>query len=31
GMPVDVFWQDGALPDGLWVPEQGVSPYRGRG
>ena len=31
GMPIDVFWQTGKLPVGLWVPEQGVAPYRGRG
>ena len=31
GMPIDVFWQTGTLPEGLWVPEQGVAPYRGRG
>jgi len=31
GMPIDVFWQSGAAPDGLWVPDQGVAPYRGRG
>ena len=31
GMPIDVFWQTGKLPAGLWVPEQGVQPYRGRG
>ena len=31
GMPIDVFWQTGAPPEGLWVPDQGVSPYRGRG
>ena len=31
GMPIDVFWQSGAAPDGLWVPEQGVAGYRGRG
>ncbi len=31
GMPIDVFWQTGKLPGGLWVPEQGVAPYRGRG
>ncbi len=31
GMPIDVFWQVGKLPGGLWVPEQGVAPYRGRG
>jgi 7-cyano-7-deazaguanine reductase len=31
GMPIDVFWQTGAPPEGLWLPDQGVSPYRGRG
>jgi 7-cyano-7-deazaguanine reductase len=31
GMPIDVFWQTGKLPKGLWLPEQGVAPYRGRG
>jgi 7-cyano-7-deazaguanine reductase len=31
GIPIDVFWQTGTLPEGLWVPEQGVTPYRGRG
>ena len=31
GMPIDVFWQTGAPPDGVWIPEQGVAPYRGRG
>ncbi len=31
GMPIDVFWQSGAPPEGAWVPEQGVSGYRGRG
>ena len=31
GIPIDVFWQTGKLPSGLWVPEQGVAPYRGRG
>jgi 7-cyano-7-deazaguanine reductase len=31
GIPIDVFWQTGTVPDGLWVPEQGVQPYRGRG
>ena len=31
GIPIDVFWQTGKLPSGLWVPEQGVQPYRGRG
>ena len=31
GIPIDVFWQTGKLPKGLWLPEQGVAPYRGRG
>ncbi len=31
GMPIDVFWQSGAPPKDLWLPEQGVEPYRGRG
>ncbi|MGO9785282.1 MAG: preQ(1) synthase [Stellaceae bacterium] len=30
GMPIDIFWQTGAPPKGLWLPDQGVSPYRGR-
>jgi 7-cyano-7-deazaguanine reductase len=31
GMPIDVFWQTGRLPKDVWVPDQGVAPYRGRG
>jgi 7-cyano-7-deazaguanine reductase len=31
GIPIDVFWQAGTLPDGIWLPEQNVAPYRGRG
>ena len=31
GMPIDVFWQTGAPPKGLWLPDQGVPSYRGRG
>jgi 7-cyano-7-deazaguanine reductase len=31
GIPIDVFWQTGKLPDGTWLPDQGVQPYRGRG
>jgi len=31
GMPIDVFWQSGAPPEGVWLPDQGVQPYRGRG
>ena len=30
GMPIDVFWQTGAPPRGVWIPEQGVAAYRGR-
>jgi len=31
GIPIDVFWQTGKLPKGLWLPDQGVASYRGRG
>ena len=31
GIPIDVFWQSGAPPEGLWLPDQGVAGYRGRG
>ena len=31
GIPIDVFWQTGAPPAGLWLPDQGVPSYRGRG
>jgi 7-cyano-7-deazaguanine reductase len=31
GIPIDVFWQVGKLPAGVWLPDPGVSPYRGRG
>jgi 7-cyano-7-deazaguanine reductase len=31
GIPIDVFYQSGPAPRGLWLPEQGVAPYRGRG
>ncbi|MEQ1579987.1 MAG: preQ(1) synthase [Steroidobacteraceae bacterium] len=30
GMPIDVFWQTGKPPAGVWIPEQGVPAYRGR-
>ena len=30
GMPIDVFWQQGTCPEDVWLPEQGVAPYRGR-
>ena len=31
GIPIDVFWQTGEVPEGVWIPETGVQPYRGRG
>ena len=31
GIPIDVFWQTGEPPKNLWLPDQGVAPYRGRG
>ena len=31
GIPIDIFWQTGKLPANVWLPEPGVSPYRGRG
>ena len=31
GMPIDVFWQTGTPPADVWLPDQGVAPYRGRG
>ena len=31
GMPIDVFYQTGEPPKGVWIPDQGVPPYRGRG
>ena len=31
GIPIDVFWHAGELPAGVWLPDQGVAPYRGRG
>jgi 7-cyano-7-deazaguanine reductase len=30
GIPIDVFWQHGILPAHVWVPDQGVPPYRAR-
>jgi 7-cyano-7-deazaguanine reductase len=30
GIPIDVFWQTGAPPEGLFLPDQGVPPYRPR-
>jgi 7-cyano-7-deazaguanine reductase len=31
GIPIDVFWQTGAPPEGSWLPDTGVASYRGRG
>ena len=29
GIPIDVFYQWGEIPEGLWVPDQKIEPYRG--
>ena len=31
GIPIDIFWQTGKLPHGVWLPDTGVAAYRGRG
>ena len=31
GIPIDVFYQTGSSPEGVWIPEQNVPSYRGRG
>jgi 7-cyano-7-deazaguanine reductase len=31
GIPIDVFYATGPAPEGVWIPDQGVAPYRGRG
>ena len=31
GIPIDVFWQSGEPPAGMWLPPQDVPGYRGRG
>lgn len=31
GIPIDVFFQTGTAPEGVWIPDQGVPTYRGRG
>ena len=31
GIPIDVFWQSATPPKDLWLPDQGVASYRGRG
>ena len=31
GIPIDVFWQTGDAPAGVWIPAQDVPSYKGRG
>lgn len=31
GIPIDIFYATGKPPEGIWIPDQGVPPYRGRG
>ncbi|WP_417820018.1 preQ(1) synthase [Terasakiella sp.] len=31
GIPIDVFWQTSEAPKGVWIPDQDVPGYRGRG
>ncbi len=31
GIPIDVYYQSGPPLEGVWIPDQGVAPYRGRG
>ncbi|WP_062230761.1 preQ(1) synthase [Aureimonas sp. N4] len=31
GIPIDVFWQTGVPPAGIFLPDQGAPSYRGRG
>jgi 7-cyano-7-deazaguanine reductase len=31
GIPIDVFYQTGPAPEDVWIPDQGVPTYRGRG
>ncbi len=31
GIPIDVFYQTGEPPTGVWIPQQEVPTYRGRG
>ena len=31
GIPIDVFWQSSPPPENVWLPDQGVPGYRGRG
>lgn len=31
GIPIDIFYQTGEAPTSVWIPDQGVTAYRGRG
>ena len=31
GIPIDVFYQTSSPPNNVWIPDQNVPPYRGRG
>ena len=31
GIPIDVYYATGEPPKGVWVPDQGIAHYRGRG
>lgn len=31
GIPIDIFFQSGKIPNNVWLPEIGVAPYKGRG
>lgn len=31
GIPIDIFYQTGDVPKGVWIPLQDVASYRGRG
>ena len=31
GIPIDIFYQTGVAPEGVWIPDQNVPGYRGRG
>ena len=31
GIPIDIFYQTGDAPKGVWIPDQNVANYKGRG
>ncbi len=31
GIPIDIFYQTGEAPVNVWIPDQGVATYKGRG